>query len=369
MSGSQSQIPSPSSPALPPPPNVVPNFSEPYSLNPYQTLEIAACVSITTVMLAARVYTKVALLKHFTWEDYSALLAWASFIVFVGLLDSTGRHGAGVHQWNLHYQDAQYAWKFGNIADMVYSIALLATKLSIMLLILRVFCSVQRDIPYFLTIGLIAVNSAFYLCFLIIPTALCKPRRKIWTPELPGKCLDVNKLYLASAVFNFLSDIAMLSVPIYLVWRLQMSIRRKIGVTAIFCTGGLACISSILRLIYVVFLTHSKDYTHAHFAATMWSTAEIAFGLICSNVVVFPRLYRHFCDITPSAPTAGLQRALKAGTEDALEHEMKDGRTKREWLQLEERAAEDVKVFANRARLEDEEAFDVAVDEDRIKRP
>ena len=31
----------------------------------------------------------------------------------------------------------------------------------------------------------------------------------------------------------------MLSVPLYLVWNLQMSFRRKTGITFIFCTGGL----------------------------------------------------------------------------------------------------------------------------------
>jgi len=41
------------------------------------------------------------------------------------------------------------------------------------------------------------------------------------------------------AIFNMLSDIAMLSVPIYLIWRLQISRRRKIGISAIFLTGGL----------------------------------------------------------------------------------------------------------------------------------
>ena len=122
---------------------------------------------------------------------------------------------------------------------MVYSIALLSTKLSIMLLIIRVFCSVHYDLAYFFTLGIMFMNTGFYLCFLIVPAALCKPREKIWVPQLPGKCLDVDKLYLASAIFNFLSDLLMLSVPIFLIWRLHMSTRRKLGITAIFCTGGL----------------------------------------------------------------------------------------------------------------------------------
>lgn len=75
--------------------------------------------------------------------------------------------------------------------------------------------------------------------FFFIPIFQCTPRRKIWDQETPGRCLNVIGLYYTSAVFNTVSDIAMLSVPIYLVWNLQMSIRRKVGISVIFCTGGL----------------------------------------------------------------------------------------------------------------------------------
>lgn len=108
-----------------------------------------------------------------------------------------------------------------------------------MLLILRIFCSVERDAGYWLTQFLIAVNSIFYIIFFFVPVFLCFPRSKIWIPDEPGRCLNINALYLASAVFNMLSDIAMLSVPVYLIWHLQMSTRRKVGVSAIFLTGGL----------------------------------------------------------------------------------------------------------------------------------
>ena len=129
--------------------------------------------------------------------------------------------------------------QLNNYGDMLYSMSLLATKLSIMLLIKRVFCSVKRDVAYWLTILLMFVNTGFYFAFIIVATAECLPRSKLWNNEEAGKCLDIFKLYIASSVFNLLSDIAMLSVLIYLVWRLQMSIRRKVGISAIFCTGGL----------------------------------------------------------------------------------------------------------------------------------
>lgn len=73
MSTFQGTLPSPQSPSLPPPPGITPNFHEPYSLDPYQQIEIVACVLITTITLIGRIYTKLALIKHFTWEDCISL--------------------------------------------------------------------------------------------------------------------------------------------------------------------------------------------------------------------------------------------------------------------------------------------------------
>ena len=112
-----------------------------------------------------------------------------------------------------------------------------------MLLVLRVFCSVKRDVGYWLTQSLIVVNGVFYIIYFFIPIFLCFPRTKIWNPEEAGHCLDVNVLYAASSSFNMVSDIAMLSVPVYTIWKLQMSKRRKIGISAIFLTGGLSVLS------------------------------------------------------------------------------------------------------------------------------
>lgn len=129
--------------------------------------------------------------------------------------------------------------KFTNYGDMMYPLSVFFTKLSLMLLILRVFCSATRHLGYWLTWILIILNSIFYLIFFLIPIFECQPRQRIWDTSVPDKCLDVNVLYLASAVFNMVSDIAMLSVPIYMIWNLQMSVQRKLGISAIFCTGGL----------------------------------------------------------------------------------------------------------------------------------
>lgn len=86
---------------------------------------------------------------------------------------------------------------------MIYSLALLFTKLSILLLILRVFCTVQRDCFYWLTQILIIVNSMFYIVYFFMSIFQCSPRGKIWMPEIEGRCLKINYLYYTSYVVTF----------------------------------------------------------------------------------------------------------------------------------------------------------------------
>ena len=186
--------PPPDSPGLPPPPGVTPDFFSPFTLEPYNILSVAGCTIITTTMVFLRLYTKKFVIKRMSWEDYFCILGWAAMIAYLGISVTIGTHGGGTHQWNLHYEDVQYNLRFVNYSDMLYSVSLLATKLSIMLLIKRVFCSVQKNIPYYLTWSLIYVNTGFYICYIVVPAVECSPRSKIWTPTAPGKCVQVKAL-------------------------------------------------------------------------------------------------------------------------------------------------------------------------------
>lgn len=87
---------------------------------------------------------------------------------------------------------------------------------------------------------LIFANTVFYGVAFFVAIFDCTPRRRIWDENTPGHCLNNKTLYIFSAAFNIVSDSIMLTVPIYLIWTLQMSIRRKIGVSAIFATGVLS---------------------------------------------------------------------------------------------------------------------------------
>ena len=91
---------------------------------------------------------------------------------------------------------------------MCYCISIACVKLSILLLITRIFLSVNRDIFFWVTQLLIWVNSLFYAIAVFLAIFACRPRRKIWNPDLPGHCLNSKSLYITSAAFNTASGVS-----------------------------------------------------------------------------------------------------------------------------------------------------------------
>ena len=107
----------------------------------------------------------------------------------------------------------------------------------------------------------------------------------------------------------------MYMIPLWKIWHLQMSKARKLGMSAIFATGSLhvlaphdvyhkltgdsAIASSIARLIFVVILSRTDDYSYVKVQVINFTLSELAFGLICSCLFVLPRLYRYLSSSPP----------------------------------------------------------------------
>ena len=110
-------------------------------------------------------------------------------------------------------------------------------KLSVLLQLQHIFVTSRRQ-PVFLVIqALIWANLAFYMAYLWVDIFQCVPRRKIWEPSVPGTCISINVLLISPAGINIVSDCLILVLPIILVFRLQMTLKNKIAIGAIFASG------------------------------------------------------------------------------------------------------------------------------------
>ena len=82
------------------------------------------------------------------------------------------------------------------------------------------------------------VNLVWYFVGTVVEIDICTPREKIWNPLLnTGHCLHFWATFQVNAVFTVISDFAILILPMPSVWKLQVSLKKKILITAIFAAG------------------------------------------------------------------------------------------------------------------------------------
>ena len=132
-----------------------------------------------------------------------------------------------------------YGLQYLNVIQITYSPAAAITKCTILLLYLRVFTPRRWDKLSIIIKTFILIVCLFYVALSLSKICQCVPRERIWNKTVPGKCLDLPVLLDSSGLFNIISDVCILLVPLKGVWHLQMTRGRKIGVYMIFTVGAM----------------------------------------------------------------------------------------------------------------------------------
>ena len=79
---------------------------------------------------------------------------------------------------------------------------------------------------------------AFYIGAFFTTIFQCIPQERIRRPEhTGGRYNNANMAFLISNVFDVLSDLPILLLPLLAVWRLHLMLKRESGISAVFATG------------------------------------------------------------------------------------------------------------------------------------
>jgi len=127
--------------------------------------------------------------------------------------------------------------QLGFIIEVLYPVVILPTKLSILLQYIRIFVPNHTSKTFYLVLSFLACNVAFFIASLLITVFQCTPIERAYNPLVKGNCINWPLAIVLTAVFNLVSDLCILLMPLTWIWRLQMSKNRKIGLSGIFLIG------------------------------------------------------------------------------------------------------------------------------------
>ena len=124
------------------------------------------------------------------------------------------------------------------MTEIFWFVSIGCTKLAFLFLYLRVFPRQNLRKGVYAMIGIVGVS---IVVFTVIVTINCLPVTYTWTSwdgQHKGKCIDLNAFVWAHAIIDIVFDCAIFGLPIPELMKLNMSVKKRVMVVAMFSVGG-----------------------------------------------------------------------------------------------------------------------------------
>lgn len=157
------------------------------------------------------------------------------------------------------------------------------------------FCRVRaHNYTIYITLAII---TAYDIAYLFVCIFQCHPVPYFWTQYLgqPGGCfprLVLTNLSYAAAALNSAADIVLGVLPVFLVRGLQLDLRTKFSVAGVLALGSISCVSTLVRLPYLILLNDPANFLAATTPIAIWGLVELGLGLIAASVVTLKPLFK-----------------------------------------------------------------------------
>ncbi|KAL8941301.1 MAG: hypothetical protein Q9216_002320 [Gyalolechia sp. 2 TL-2023] len=177
-------------------------------------------------------------------------------------------------------------------------------KVSICLTFIRIFFT--RTFRTVATI-LYTVCIGWSVATILVGYLICTPFSQKWLPSETGHCGNTTAAYVTLGVLDIILDIAVFTLPMPSLYRLQVSKNTKIGLVATFALGLFTIVAGIMRLVAVVQLAFETDFVQGQVGNAYWCAIEGSVGIIvaCAMIMrpLLDRVLAVFGRYSSSIPT------------------------------------------------------------------
>ncbi|ETR99000.1 fucose permease [Trichoderma reesei RUT C-30] len=263
-------------------------------------------VTIATLVLAsvfvfARMISRYFIVKRFTWDDRTILLAWLisfflSFTICLGVANGLGKHDEDIPASHIAtLRHCEYVF------SILYNPALMATKTSILIFYLRLARNTQMLLRFASWLILVIVNIAgIVLTFMNI--FQCTPVQAAWNANYTGptRCIPLLTEFICAAPVNIVTDLAILALPIPVLTGMRLPSRQKTILVLTFTLGVFVAVVDVVRVYYLqqaitdvpTGITSDPssrfggqaDFAYNASLALMWSAVEVNVGTTCACI-------------------------------------------------------------------------------------
>ncbi|KAJ5703431.1 hypothetical protein N7493_011820 [Penicillium malachiteum] len=248
--------------------------------------------------------------KRLPWyDDYAALASSLLTLGYAGIAVAQTRWGQGLTaayfppENTINFSKIQYA------GGPVYCLDVLGFKLALLTSYLRIAGVVNQYRK--IIIGAIVLCVINQLIFAFIISISCIPASaKQWNSSLKGHCIQTQPFYFALGGTSITLDVIIITLPLPVLWRLQLRTKQKILLVALFALGFFVTVVQVIRILTVKDL---KNYTDSK-NIVIWSCVEISLGVVVSCIPTYGPLFKEFASTVNSYRNRQSGRSYQLGS-------------------------------------------------------
>ncbi|KAL6888001.1 hypothetical protein GGI43DRAFT_430956 [Trichoderma evansii] len=208
---------------------------------------------------------------------YISLLAfWGVSISYICMVVLGG---AGYHMRQLQLIPTGRYLKASFASQLLYAISLGFAKNSIVAMLKRIFFTQSYAWIANLIMGL---NVVWMLQTILTSFLVCQPVNINWDPTVQGHCGNGRVAYALFSIFDIITDVAIVILPLRLLARLQMEKIYKIALIGVFAFGLVTVVCTAIRLRSYFFLD-IKDLTFSGITVMITGVIQLCVAIIVAT--------------------------------------------------------------------------------------
>ncbi|KAI1102561.1 hypothetical protein F4804DRAFT_261064 [Jackrogersella minutella] len=259
---------------------------------------VGVFLAICPIIVGTRIWSRIGNGGKLGPDDYTILVSLGFALASDGIMLAACYYGYGKHLASLPADSKYQAFKYFYLCQVTYKACINLTKVSILLLYQRIFGNTK----WLRWACRIILTCVVLYCIASVTATIfqCIPITKAFDKSIKGTCIDNGQFWYANAGFSITTDVIILTLPMPLVYALQVPKVQKAALIMVFALGVFVVITSCLRVTTIDIQATTSDPTY-DIASTMWTVIEMNVAIVCACLPqIRPLIVRWFPKLMPS---------------------------------------------------------------------